>query len=123
VQRVDVVPSGELVGVVVVIIVVIVIVSAVGVFGAPIHQLRHIVDAIGAVFARFVKSKISVNGVVLFAEIALPIELVPSQVTAIFPFVFLAPVRIEIAHSVVRKLSPRQTETQIEIPLRLAGAA
>jgi hypothetical protein len=67
---------------------------------APIHQLSHVVDAISAVFAGLVEAQVAVNRVVLFTEVAFPIELVPRQVTAIFPFVFLGPVRIKITHSV-----------------------
>jgi hypothetical protein len=46
------------------------------------------VDAFGVVAELFVEGEVAVEDVVLFAQILLPVELVPSEVAAFFPIVF-----------------------------------
>ena len=90
---------------------------------APAHFFGDLVDPVRAVLARFVETQITVHRFVLLAQIAFPIELVPSQVAAFVPLALGAAVRIEVAHSVAAKQRRGGGETQIKIRTPRRGLA
>ena len=68
--------------------------------GVPSHEAGDLIDPIGAPLQPLIKSKIPVQHVILLAEIAFPVELVPHQVTALIPLVLGETFGVEFAHRI-----------------------
>src|ERR1019366_160488 len=69
---------------------------------APAHLLGDRIDPLGIAAKGLIKAQVAMDGVVLLAEVALPIKFIPRQVAPLLPLIFRATVRFVVAHSVAR---------------------